>query len=72
MKLENLRRGQSFRIISIPDDIVRAQAIRFGLAEGEIAVCEEIIPAGPIVIKKNRQEIVLGRGLAKSIQVELI
>ncbi|MEW6622039.1 MAG: ferrous iron transport protein A [Bacillota bacterium] len=71
MTLENLKKGQMFKIISIPDPYIRAQTIRFGLGEGETALCEEVVPAGPVIIRKNLQEIVLGRGLAKQIVVEL-
>jgi len=69
--LEEIKKGQMFKIISIVDPYIRAQTIRFGLGEGENAICEEIVPAGPIIIRKNLQEIVLGRGLAKQIFVAL-
>jgi Fe2+ transport system protein FeoA len=70
MTMDQVKRGQLFRIVSIPDDNVRAQAIRFGIAEGEVVACDEIVPAGPIILRKNRQQIALGRGLAGSIIVE--
>ncbi|MBO8137622.1 MAG: ferrous iron transport protein A [Desulfotomaculum sp.] len=70
MTLDTVKRGQSCRIVSIPDNGVRAQAIRFGISEGEIVVCDEVIPAGPIVLRKRRQQIALGRKLAASIIVE--
>lgn len=70
MTLDKVRRGQTVRITSIPNDLVRAQAIRFGIAEGAVVTCEEIVPAGPVVIARNKQEIAIGRGLAKNIQVE--
>jgi Fe2+ transport system protein FeoA len=71
MTLDRVRRGQTFTIISIPDALIRAQAIRFGIAEGETVLCEEVVPAGPIIISKNKQEIALGRGLARQITVNL-
>lgn len=70
MTLDKVKRGQLFRIVSIPDANVRAQAIRFGIAEGELVKCDEIVPAGPIVLRKNRQQIALGRKLAGCIIVE--
>lgn len=70
MTLDKSRKGQALKVISIANDIVRAQALRFGIAEGEIVVCEEILPAGPVVIRKNKQEIAIGRGLAQKIFVE--
>lgn len=67
--LDGLKRGQRCRIISIPSEITRAQAIRLDIAEGEIITCGEKVPAGPVVIVKNRQEIAVGRKLAQQIQV---
>ncbi|PKM79378.1 MAG: ferrous iron transport protein A [Firmicutes bacterium HGW-Firmicutes-13] len=69
MTLDKVKKGQSFKVVSIPDDIIRVQAIRFGIAEGETLICEEIIPAGPIVVRKNRQEIALGRNLCRTINI---
>ncbi|MCW2279156.1 FeoA family protein [Heliophilum fasciatum] len=69
--LDQVKRGQLFRIQQIPDELVRAQAIRLGIAEGSIVTCHEIIPGGPIVIGKNRQEIAIGRRLAREIRIEL-
>lgn len=72
MTLDKVKRGQLIKILSIPSSSIRAQAIRFGIAEGEIVSCAEIVPAGPVVLKKNMQEIALGRTIARSIDVELI
>lgn len=72
MNLDKCRRGQIVKIMSIVDSAIRAQAIRFGIAEGEVVRCEQIVPAGPVVIKKNNQEIAIGRGLAKQIVVEQV
>lgn len=72
MNLNNCRRGQNVKISLIKNPDVRAQAIRFGISEGEVVRCEEILPAGPVVVKKNHQEIAIGRGLASQIEVELV
>lgn len=72
MKLHEVKKGQNIRITSIADDMVRAQAIRFGISEGETLTCIEVVPAGPVVISKNMQEIALGRGLASAIEVALV
>lgn len=71
MTLDKAKRGQHVKIISIPDENIRTQAIRFGIAEGAVVLCEEVLPAGPIVLRKNRQEIAIGRGLANRITVAL-
>ena len=71
MTLDKLKKGQTCRIVSIDNMDVRTQAIRFGIAEGELVSCAEIVPAGPVIIRKNRQEIAFGRSLAKKINVIL-
>lgn len=70
MTLDKATRGQRIKIISLPDDLTRAQAIRFGIPEGSVVTCQEIVPAGPVVIARNRQEIAIGRNLARLINVE--
>ncbi len=69
MTLAQAKRGQRVEIVAIPDPVVRAQAIRFGIAAGERIACAEKLPAGPIVIAKGRQEIAIGRRLAENIEV---
>lgn len=69
--LDQVKRGQKIEICRIPDEIIRAQAIRFGVAEGAIVTCSEKLPAGPVVISKGHQELAIGRGLAKKITVKI-
>jgi len=71
MNLAEIKKGQTVKILNIPDEQVRSQAIRLGIGQGSLVTCEEIIPAGPVILKKNRQEIAVGRGLAQQIAVEL-
>lgn len=70
MTLDRIKRGCCCKIVSLPSEQVRAQCIRFGICEGETVTCCEVVPAGPVVIKKNRQEIAIGRALAGRIEVE--
>ena len=70
MTLDRVKKGQIIKIISIPDPDVRAQAIRFGIAEGAVVTCDEVVPAGPVVLRKNRQQIAMGRRLAGTIVIE--
>lgn len=70
MTLDRIKSGQVVRIISLPDDMIRAQAMRFGIPEGTLVTCREVIPMGPVVIARNRQEIAIGRKLARLIAVE--
>lgn len=69
MTLDQATPGQTVIIGAIPDEPVRLQAIRFGIAEGVRAYCEAVLPGGPIVLRKGKQEMALGRNLAQRIQV---
>lgn len=67
--LDSCRAGESMEIVSVDDEHARIQALRFGMAEGACVECVTKIPAGPLVMKAGRQEIAVGRSLAKRIQV---
>lgn len=71
MNLSEVRRGDTFEITSIPNERIRAQALRFGISEGARVSCAEKIPGGPVILKKNLQEIAIGRKLANKITVEI-
>jgi len=68
--LDRVRRGQVLRIAGLPDGVFRAQALRFDLGEGAVVTCREVIPAGPVVLARRRQEVAIGRDLARLIMVE--
>ncbi|MBC7105420.1 MAG: ferrous iron transport protein A [Firmicutes bacterium] len=70
MTLDRVRRGQVLRIARLPEGIFRAQALRFDLGEGAVVTCREVIPAGPVVLARRRQEVAIGRDLARRITVE--
>ena len=70
MTLDKVKKGQVLKITKIANELTRIQAIRFGIAEGAIVICRENLPAGPVIIAKNKREIAIGRGLAKTISVE--
>ena len=67
--LDRVRSGEHVEIADIPDAQVRVMALRFGMAEGACVSCAVRIPAGPIVLRSGRQEIAVGRGLARRIRV---
>ncbi len=67
--LDCIRKGDRIEIISVNDQHARVQALRFGMAEGARVECVTKIPAGPLVIRSGRQEIAVGRALAKRINV---
>ncbi len=68
--LDQVKRGQKVEICRIPDELVRAQAIRFGVCEGTVVTCSEKLPAGPVIICRGHQELAIGRGLARQIAVK--
>lgn len=67
--LDCARKGERLEIISVDHPDARVQALRFGMCEGASVECVTKIPAGPLVIKSGRQEIAVGRSLAKRINV---
>jgi len=70
MTLDKAKKGQLVKITGIPNELIRARAIRFGISEGAVVTCREIVPAGPVVVAMNKQEIAIGRSLARVILVE--
>lgn len=69
MTLDKVGPGMQVTIDAIPDQRIRAQAIRLGIGEGSVVTCAGIIPAGPVIVARGRQEIALGRHLAEQIRV---
>jgi len=67
--LDCIRKGEHIEIVAVDDQHARMQALRFGMAEGARVQCVTRIPAGPLVLKSGRQEIAVGRSLAKRISV---
>ncbi len=70
MTLDQVRKGQVVRITGMPNEMFRVHAIRFGISEGSVVICRQIVPAGPVVVSWNKQEIAIGRSLARIISVE--
>lgn len=70
MCLDQIRTGEEVIIREIPDSAAKTQFIRFGIGEGSTVICHSKIPFGPVVLRKNRQEIAIGRKLARTITVE--
>lgn len=70
MTLEQAKTGEKLIIKNINDTQMRVKAIRFGVMEGAEITCMEKLPYGPVVIRRGRQELAVGRGLAQHIAVE--
>jgi Fe2+ transport system protein FeoA len=67
-----VRAGDEIEILRIDDEQARVHAIRFGMADGARATCVTRVPAGPIVLRSGRQEVAIGRGLARRILVRRV
>lgn len=72
MTLAQAEKGEKLIIRSIEDSEMRMKAIRFGVMEGTEVICSEKLPSGPIIIRKGRQELAVGRRLAQNITVERV
>lgn len=68
-KLNEIKRGDEFKIISLPSGGMKSQFIRMGISEGDMVECVEKISGGTIVIKIKRQEIAIGHKLANQIEI---
>ncbi|HAR64285.1 MAG: ferrous iron transport protein A [Candidatus Margulisiibacteriota bacterium] len=72
MGLDQMKVGAVARIVSLPEGQLAVQFVRLGLCVGSKIVCIGKLPGGPIVIKKNHQELAIGRMLAQKIILEII
>ncbi len=72
MNLSDARPGQVVRIGRIADARTRDQALRFGLAEGTEAVCQQALARGPVVLSRGALQVAIGRRLADRITVEAV
>lgn len=69
MCLTETKRGQRVLISRIEGRDLRTLLIRIGITEGSCLVCLEKIPFGPFMVRHNRQELALGREVARKIRV---
>lgn len=70
MTLEQAKTGDKLIVKKISDPQMRVKAIRFGVMEGVEVTCTEKLTCGPVVIRRGRQELAVGLGLARCIKVE--
>lgn len=69
MSLSELRRGDSATVVSILDEGLRMQLLRFGITAGCRVECHAKIPFGPVVVRYGGQEIAVGREVASRVAV---
>ncbi|ADQ04899.1 FeoA family protein [Caldicellulosiruptor owensensis OL] len=70
MTLDKVSKGQEVVIKNIKSKTARVYALRFGISEGSKVKCVTKINNGPIILRKNHQEIAIGNSLAKQIEVD--
>lgn len=70
MTLDQVKKGSEIEIVSVPDKESRSHLLRLGIAVGTRVFCYEKMPKGPIIIMRRRQEVAVGRELARSIIVK--
>lgn len=72
MTIDKMKKGQVAKIKRFNEDSMKGFAMRLGLDDGATVCCHEVIPAGPIILKKGHQEIAVGRNLARKIEIEAV
>ncbi len=72
MNLEEAPNKTTLKILSISEEKLSNDALRFGIEAGECIQIINKFPGGPIVIQKNQQQIAIGRELARVIEVQTI
>ncbi len=71
MTLADTKSGNKVVIEKIVDKMTRLQALRFGIGEGSEVECAGILRGGPVILRKNLQEVAIGRKMAEKINVRL-
>jgi Fe2+ transport system protein FeoA len=70
--MDKLAVGDRFAITEIKDDDIRCQLMRLGMDANECLCCDYVLPGGPVIVKRGRQQIAIGRNLAGQIEVEVL
>ena len=69
IKLSNAKVGSTFEVVSISDEKLLSDAMRFGIEVGSRLQVIAKLPGGPIVIQKGEQQIAIGKDLAETIKI---
>ncbi len=72
MILETAPKQVKLKILSVSNEKLSEDVLRFGIEVGECVQIINKLPGGPIVIQKNQQQIAIGRELAKAIEVVVL
>ena len=72
MNLEDAPKKKILEIVSINQEKLSEDAMRFGIECGECVQIINKLQGGTIVIQKNQQQIAIGRELARAIEVTVL
>jgi len=72
MTLDKAKIGDLLVIQAIDDPQTAMMALRLGISQGEVIELTSKIPGGPLVIRRGKVDIALGRDLCKGIAVQKI
>ncbi len=74
MRLIDAEIGRMYRIVSISGGFLsRGRLLRLGVAPDNIIELKRIAPlSGPLMVRINGSDIVIGRGIAKKVIIEAI
>lgn len=72
MKLIDAEIGRKYKIVSISGGFLsKGRLLRLGVTPNSIIELKRIAPlSGPLMIKVNGSDIVIGRGVAKKVIIE--
>ena len=69
MKLSDAKVGFTFEVISISNEKLLSDALRFGIETNSRLKVIAKLPGGPVVIQKEELQIAIGKNLAEAIEV---
>ena len=70
VSLSDIEIGQKAEVKDFEDLVAKCHFAKFGIGEGQVIKC--IAKAGAIVIRKNHQEIAVGKNLSSQIYIEAL
>ena len=70
VNLSEIEVGQQVEIIDFENTSIKCYSARLGIEKGQVVTC--IAKPGPVVIKKNNQEIAIGKVLSRQIYIKII
>ena len=66
--LSDVDPGDTFQIVTIPDDRIRAQLQRMGFLDGAVE-CRQQLRKGPVIIRRHGTQMAIGASVARAVEV---